>query len=855
MSTPLPRLTIRGVLARKFRILLTILAVVSGVAFVSGAFILTDSVKSAINQIFEELRGDIDLEIRSTIAFGDAAQADRDPVPASLVDEIGDIPGVAKVEANFFAAATIIDADGEPLRTTGPAFGISWTGPDGLDGRILLEGRPPSGPGEVAIDKRSVDRAKYALGDEVTIVGPVGKSTFTLVGLTGTSNSSGSGGASISAFDPQTADEFLGANGLAESIYVGVEEGVSRTSVQSDIAKILPATIEVISGEQSAEETAGAINEIIDIFGNVLLGFAAVSLFVSAFLIFNTFAIIISQRMRELALLRAVGASTRQIRSMIIGEALIIAIIATVLGLFAGLGVASGITALFNAAGAAFPAANLTVSLRTIAVSVLVGVVVTVAAAVVPALRAGRIPPVAAMRPELGFSALQRTKRLAVGTTTFILGIVLFSLGLFVRPGGTAGTLGLAGLGAVMLFLGVASLSTTVAAPVSNAISHILPLPFLPMVRSVPGRLASRNAQRTPRRTASTASALMVGLALVSMVSVVAESVKASFTEQLSRSVTADFFITNSGFQGLPVTFAERMSELPELSAVSPFRATVAQINGETKQIGAVNGQAFAELVDIDLQSGEVASIDNGAILLHEDPATDLGVQIGDVITITWQNGNVSELPVGGIFADSSIAGNWLISLGTLKGVTTAAPVDFFIGAKIAPGVDIDVARSAVEAIAEDFPSAEVQDQAEFQRSQEDQLNQLLTIVYGLLIFAIFIAVLGIANTMALSVFERTREFGLLRAVGMSRRSLKRTVRWEAIIVSVFGATLGIVVGVPLGLGVANALPDTFITRTIIPTGTIITILVASILVGMFAAIFPARRAAKLDVLQAIASQ
>lgn len=855
MSSPLPRLTLRGVLARKFRILLTILGVVSGVAFVSGAFILTDSVKSAIGQIFEELRGDIDLEIRSTIAFGDEARAERDPVPVSLIDDIEKIPGVTEVEANFFAVATIIDADGDPLRTSGPAFGISWTGPDGLDGRILLEGRTPQGSNEVAIDKRSVDRARFTLGDEVTIVGPTGKRTFTLVGLTGTPNSPGSAGASISAFDPQTADDFLGANGLAESIYVGVAEGVSRSDVQADIAQVLPANTEVIPGEQSAEETAGAINDIIDIFGNVLLGFAAVSLFVSAFLIFNTFAIIVSQRMRELALLRAAGASTRQIRTMIIGEALIIAAIATVIGLFAGLGVASGITTLFNAAGAAFPAANLTVSLRTMAVSVLVGVVVTVAAATVPALRAGRIPPVAAMRPELGFSALQRTKRLAVGTATFVIGVTLFCLGLFIRPGGTAGTLGFAGLGAVMLFLGIASLSTTVAAPVSDAISKILPLPFFPMVRSVPGRLASRNAQRTPRRTASTASALMVGLALVSMVSVVAESVKASFTEQLGRSVTADFFITNSGFQGLPVTFAERMAELPELSAVSPFRATVAQVNGETKQIGAVNGAAFAELVDVDLQSGNVASIDRGAILLHEDPARDLDVRVGDVVEVAWQNGTTSELPVGGIYADSSIAGNWLISLGTLKEVSNAPPVDFFIGAKIAPGVEIDAARSAVEIIAEDFPSAEVQDQAEFQQSQEDQLNQLLTIVYGLLIFAIFIAVLGIANTMALSVFERTREFGLLRAVGMSRRALKRTVRWEAIIVSVFGATLGIVVGVPLGLGVANALPDTFITKTIIPTGTIVTILVASILVGMFAAIFPARRAAKLDVLQAIATQ
>jgi putative ABC transport system permease protein len=263
----------------------------------------------------------------------------------------------------------------------------------------------------------------------------------------------------------------------------------------------------------------------------------------------------------------------------------------------------------------------------------------------------------------------------------------------------------------------------------------------------------------------------------------------------------------------------------------------------------------MGDLVDIDIQKGSINTLNDGNILLYKDPARDLNVDVGDTVDITWQNGTTSTLTVGAIYADSSVAGNWLISLDTLAAVSSAPPVDFFIGADIAEGVSIEDARAAVEKVAADFPSAEVQDQAEFQKSQEDQLNQLLSIVYGLLIFAIFIAVLGIANTMALSVFERTREFGLLRAVGMSRRHLKRSVRWEAIIVSVFGATLGIVVGIPLGIAVAIALPDSFVTATVVPINTIVTILIASIVVGIFAAIFPARRAAKLDVLDAIATQ
>ena len=841
-------------MARKFRILLTILAVVSGVAFVSGAFILTDSVKVAINNLFVELRGEVDLEIRTTIAFGDSARAQRDPVPISLMSDIQNVDGVRLVEANLLRESTIIKENGEPLQTSGPAFGISWNGPDGLDGRTLLEGSIPLGADEVAIDKSSAKRAGYKLGDLVTIVGPSGKGEFRLVGLTGTGSTSGGGGASVSAFDPVTANEFLGADDKADSLYIGISPEASRDSVQQAIDEILPVGFEVIPGEQSAKETAGAINDIIDIFGKVLLGFAAISLFVSAFLIFNTFAIIVSQRLRELALLRAVGASTRQIHTMIIGEGLVVGAIATVLGLIGGLGVAKGITALFNAAGAAFPAADLTVSWRTVLLSILIGIGVTVAAAIVPALRAGRIPPVAAMRPELGFSALQRSKRLAVGLATLIVGIALLCVGLFVQPGGTAGTLGGSAIGAIMLFLGVASLSTTIAAPVSGAISRILPFPLTPMIRSVPGRLASRNAQRTPRRTASTASALMVGLALVSLVSVVAASVKKSFVDQLQSSVTADFFVTNLSFQGLPVAFAERLAALPELGSVSPFRAAQALINGEEKQIGAVKPE-MGDLVDIDVQEGSIESLNDNAILLYKDPARDLNVALGDSIDITWQNGTTSTLIVGGIYADSSVAGNWLVSLDTLTSVSTAPPVDFFIGAQIAEGVSIEDARAAVEKVAADFPSAEVQDQAEFQQSQEDQLDQLLAIVYGLLIFAIFIAVLGIANTMALSVFERTREFGLLRAVGMSRRHLKRSIRWEAIIVSVFGASLGIVVGIPLGIAVSNALPDSFVTTTVIPTSTIVAILAASIVVGIFAAVFPARRAAKLDVLDAISTQ
>ena len=856
MRSPVVRLTIRGVLARKFRVLLTAFAIVLGVSFVSGAFMLTDSVKGAINGLFDELQGDVDLEVRATIAFGDEATAQRDPVPGSLADVISAVEGVEAVEINILRQATIIKKNGKPLQTSGPSFGIAWYGTNGLDGRLVLEGREAQGAGEVAIDKKSAERAGYSIGETVPIVGPNGSDEFVLVGLTGTKTTEGGGGASVSAFDPATASSFLGTDGLVDSIYIGVADGASAGVVQDAIATAIGAdspnpTYEVITGDQSAKETAGAINEIIDIFGKVLLGFAAISLFVSAFLIFNTFAIIVSQRLRELALLRAIGADIRQIRLMILGESGIIGLLATGLGIAGGVLVSKGITALFNATGAAFPSASTVISARTIAVSLLVGLGVTLVAALVPAARAGRIPPVAAMRPELGFSSLQRNKRLILAAATLVVGVGLFIIGLFVQPGGTPGILLGSAIGAVLIFLGVASLSQSVAAPVSRAISNLLPVPGRSMNRRTPGRIASRNAQRTPRRTASTASALMIGLALVSTIAVVAASVQGTLRKALGTSITADFYVTNQGFQGLPSAFADKLAVLPELSAVSPFRAANAQVRGETKSIGAVD-PSMGELVNADIQRGDFASIADGAVLMHQDPARDLGLDIGDSIEMTWQNGKTTTLRVGAIYADSSIVGNWLVSLDTLKAASTAPPLDFFIGAKIAPGVDANAARAAVDKVAEEFPSAQVQDRVEFQKSQEDQLNQLLFIVYSLLVFAIAIAVLGIANTMALSVFERTREFGLLRAVGMTRRQLKRSVRWEAIIVSLFGASLGVVVGLPLGIAVSIALPENFVSTVEIPFSTIVTILIASVIVGIVAAIGPARRAAKLDILHAI---
>ena len=843
-------ITKRSLLARKARSIIIGLAILLGVAFVSGSFILADSLRNTFDSLFSDLAQDIDLEVRSAQAFDAGPQSTRDPVPASLVDTVTAIEGVETVEPSLSRFAQLIDADGNVITTQGaPTLGVSWSGPNGLSGVTLREGAAPNGPGQVAIDAATAERADFEIGDTVSVITDLGTQEFELVGLVGLGDSKGFAGATLAAFDPTTAQEVLDSRGFFDTIDIGVAEGADPAQVQAAITAALPERTEVITGEQVADEASEGVNQFIGFFGNGLLGFAFVTAFVSAFIINNVFAITIGQRLQELALLRAIGASARQVRRMVLAEALLISVLATIIGIGAGVFVARGIIALFNAAGAGFPAADIVMAPRTIIVAILVGVGITLVSVLVPARRAARVPPVAAMRPEVGFVALTSARRRIIGVVVTVAGAVLFLLGLFARPGGTAGTIALMAFGVLLLFLGVASLSGAFAGPVAR----LLGWPIARVLKT-PGHLARQNAARNPRRTASTASALMIGVALVSVAAVFATSLKATFTEILEQAVQADYILTDESFQGLPPAMATELATLPELSAVSPIRGIQAEINGDEKALGAVDGAAFGQLVDLGVTAGSVEDLTLDTVMLHTDPADDLGVGVGDRLDATFVNGVTSSLEVVGIYDDASLAGNWLISLDTLEQVSTQPPRDFFVLAKLADGVEPAAGRAAIETVLTSFPQTLLQDQAEFQRDQEGQIDQLLTIITVLLVFAIMIAVLGIAITLALSVYERTRELGLMRAVGMTRRQMRRMVRWEAVIVSVFGAALGVVLGTVLGALLATAVPDTVINGVTIPYTLIIAIVLAAVVAGLVAAWWPARKASRMDVLEAIAT-
>ena len=840
----LARKSIRARIGRTIAIAFTVTA---GVSFVVGSFVLADSMRATFGGLFNELVSDVDLEVRSAEAF--EGDSERDPIDASIADELADIEGVAVVEPSLIRFAQILDEDGELVATTGgPALGYSYIGDAGLQGVTLKDGRAPMGEDELVVDKATADRVGYEVGDIVSYLTDAGTHEGELVGTIGAVDSDGFLGASVVALDIPTAIEKFGSDGKVDAIDIGLADGADAIAVQAAIEDILPERTEVITGEQLAEESQSDVDGFISVFGTGLLIFAFITAFISAFIINNIFQITIGQRLRELALLRAVGASGKQVRRMIVSEAFVLGLVATVLGIFGGIGVSRLILFLFNQAGAGFPDTETILKPRTFIAAAVVGLGVTLLSVFVPARRASTIPPVAAMRPELGFEALKK-KQLIIGAIVTAVGVVMLIIGLFVQPGPALSWAALAGIGALALFLGVASVSSTIAAPVTKAIGWPIAKLF-----KVPGVLARDNVARAPRRTSSSASALMIGVALVSAAAVFASSLRATFTDILDNAITADYIVTDPNFFGLSPAVAESLAALPELEAITPVRGIGAQVDGDTKGFGAINPDAFEILVNPDLQSGEIAGLGPNEVLIHTDPAGDLDKGVGDTIEVLWQNGIEGTLTVAGVYGDATF-GNWLISLDTLESVSDAPARDFFIIGKLAEGVTAEAGDLAVAAATADFPQADVQTNAEFRKSQEDQINQLLLTITILLMLSIVIAVLGIAITLALGVFERTREIGLLRAVGMNRRQLRRSVRWEAVIVSTFGALVGIVLGTFLGIIASLAVPDDIVSKLAFSPMIIVVVMVFAVLAGLVAALYPSFKASNMDVLKAIATE
>lgn len=843
------RLSIRNLLAHKARVAMTSFAVILGVSFVVGSLVVTDTVRGSFDTLFEEITEGVDLEVRSEAAFSDSdpGTTDREPVDASLADAIAGIDGVAAVDGGVEGLAQPVAPDGDAVSTMGaPLLGFSWGDADDLVPFELSSGEKPE-VGEIALDQSTFDEYDFSLGDEVDVLLPGGTETFTLVGTATFGDTNSLAGARVTLFEPADAQRVFDREGLWDVIDIALVDGADVEAVQAEIAALVPDGVEVVTGETLAEEGSDAVGAFIDVFGNVLLGFAAVALFVSAFYIYNTFSIILGQRVRELALLRAIGAGAAQIRRTVIVESLLIGVASSIIGLGTGMVTALGLRGVLNSAGMGIPADALVLEPRTVVAAAVVGIGVTLFASYLPARNAATVAPVAALREDPGSTQGSHRLRLIAGATSTAIGAVLLGVGL-VAADGAAAVITSLGIGAVLVFLGVAGLSPLFAGPVARALGAPVERLF-----GEAGKLARENAARNPYRTATTAAALLIGLALVTMASIVGASVKDTFAETTEQAVSADFVISEPSFSGFSPTLAESLEAQPELDAVSGIRFGRFQIDGNTRDVVSV-GPAGGDVVDIDLLEGSgVDELSLGEILLFEDPARDLGLAPGDTVTVGFSRTGEQELTVAGIYGDATFAGNYLVSHETWEANFTDS-IDSIVFARAADGVSSEAAAAAVASATADFPQAEVEDRQEFLASQQAQVDQILAVINALLMLAVIIAVLGIGNTLALSVFERTRELGLLRAVGMSRRQTRRMVRWEAAIVSLFGAVMGVVVGTGFGLAATASMPDSVISTVTFPVATLVTLLVVAVVAGLLAAIMPARRAARLDVLDAIAT-
>lgn len=837
------RAVLKGVLAHKLRLFLTAMAVVLGVSFVAGTFVLTDTINKTFDTLFTEISAGTDVSVRAASGFGEDAPAEtlRDTVPASVLDVVRRVPGVQAADGTVSGYAQFVDEAGKAVTTTGaPTLGFNWTDPD-LSPLTLRSGREPQRAGEVVVDAVTAKDHDFAVGDKVKVLFRGPTEDFTVVGITGFGEADNLAGATLAIFDEATAQRAFGKVGRFDSIEAKAAEGVSSLELRDRVKGAVPPGVEVVTSQQVADEAADSVQQALGFFGTALLVFAGISLFVGGFIILNTFSILVAQRTRELALLRALGASRRQVMLSVIAEAFLVGLFASLVGLGLGVLVAIGLQSLLKAFGIDLPASGAVVQPRTIIASLLVGVGVTVLSSISPARKASRIAPMAALRGvgvEQGGSLRRRS---IAGAVVTALGAGGLLFGLF------GGGIALVGVGAALVFVGVALLSPLAAVPMARVIGA----PF-PRIAGMSGKLGRQNAMRNPRRTAATAAALTVGLGLVACVSVLAASIKSSAADIVDEYLAADYIVSTGNFlPSISTDLAPRLARQPELAAVSGLQTGEWRAQGQGRSIYGADPATVGQVLKLDVTGGDISGLARGEILVGEEELKDKGLQIGGTLPMTFARTGDRELRIAGTFAKNQLLGSYLVSTATFDANFTDR-LDFVVLAKAREGTAPAQARAAVERVTADFPNVELRDQSEFKEQQEDQVNQILGLVTALLMLSIIIALFGIVNTLALSIFERTRELGLLRAVGMSRRQVRSMIRGESVIIAVLGAVLGLGVGVLFGYAIVGVLDEEGIGKVVIPTGQLVSYVVLAGLAGVVAAVFPARRAARLDVLAAI---
>jgi putative ABC transport system permease protein len=852
------RVALRGLAGRKLRAVLTAIAIVLGVAMMSGAYVLTDTIDKAFDTIFVESYAGTDAVVtgkEAGISFeGESAQAP--PIPEETLQRVLSADGVELATGSVQDFQTkLLKPDGEAIETGGApafAFGID-TAPeyDRFNPLNLVEGRWPHGSGEVAIDEGTADDEGFSIGDRIGVAARHRAEQYEIVGIARYGDLSSLGSATFAILDVPTAQVLLDKEGQLDAVQAAAEEGTTPGELTRTIQAELGADFTVRSGAEQADEESSEIATFTKIIRYFLLSFAGIALFVGAFVIFNTLSITVAQRTRELATLRTIGASRRQVLASVILEALVIGLFASVVGLFSGLGLAVGLEALFKALNLDLPQTSTVFAARTVIVSLLVGTLVTVFAGLFPALRATRVPPIAAVRE----GATLPRGRLApftpyIAGVIVALAVVALAYGSLADDIGTGDRFGLLGLGVLALFIGVAMLSSRLVKPLAKVVG-------IPARRAggIAGKLAEGNAQRNPGRTAATAAALMIGIALVTFVAVLAQGLRVSNSDAIERQIQADLIVTSQdGYSEFPAAVGDAAEEAGGVETVSNVRQDISEIDGDGGNLTGLD-ERINEVYEFNWVEGSdelLAELGRDGAVLPDNVAEDNDIAVGDTVTVRSTDNRTNDFIVRGLYDGSPfypLLGSASVSQDAFDELYDR-PRNRFTLLNL-PGGPSEAEKARIESELVGFPDTRVQTRQEWIDKEDREIQQFLLLLYVLLALSVIVSLFGMVNTLALSVFERTRELGMLRAVGMTRRQVRRMIRHESVITALIGAALGLPLGIFLALLVTRALSQ-YDLQFAVPYSSLIAFIVVAIIAGLLAAILPARRAARLRVLEAL---
>jgi putative ABC transport system permease protein len=841
------RVALKSIIGRKARLVLTSLAVILGTAFLSGTSVFSATLDRTFNNLFEDVFKNIDGYVRSTqVVEGDFGVIERQRIPADYVDKVLAVPGVSDAVPDIQAFARIIGKDGKPVGTEGagpPTFGsvavefkgALWT---------IAEGKFPKGPNEVALDEASAEKAGYVLGDKVKVVAQSGSREFTMVGIASYGDVRSPGGATFALFDVATAAEFLGKPGFVDAILVVGDGSRSDEALSTDIDAIFDPSqkVETLTGAEITKETQDDIGEALSFFSIFLTIFSIIALGVGSFVIYNVFSISAAQRQKENALLRALGANRAQItRSMLI-ESIVVGLFGSLLGFVGGIGISKLLSVALPALGFDLPSGGLVITASILINTVVVGLIVTVLSAVLPARRAGKVPPLAAMRATAIETAGPGRVRLFWGLGSIALGLGIIGA---VIGGGSNNLLG---FGVLFVFIGTIVIGPSIARPVAMFLGRPAET-----FRGVTGQMARQNAARNPKRTSRTSAPVLIGVALVTAVSALAASINGQIADIFTEQFKADYAVNSNaqGFGGLSPDLATTLSNIDGVDDASGIGTVLTKIDGKGRTLIAITPSTIGGNYDIGLINADYSVLDKDGILISESLAKRDNLKIGSVIPVTFGDGVTRDLTVRALYIHDDLAGNRVVSRETFAG-TTVSSFDFSVYVTLEKGADSEKVRAELQKAVDDYGQGKLLSRDEYIDEQAGQVNQLLGLIYGLLALSVIIAIVGIIITLLLSVFERQREIGLLRAVGMTRSQVRTTVRWESVITSLLGAVLGILLGVGLGWVIVYALRDQGLTSFQVPVGSTIFIMVMSFVVGVLAAVYPAWRATKVDMLEAL---